>query len=237
MRNLRKSLVWAEGAFVALGFALSGSAAVLYTETFTGSSAGWIDRDNLIDWDVSYNPGFGNPSGSLEGYFYPQDTPAPETDAWRINSGANFLGDYYTDVPTFTAWRFSFYAQDTLPSDLTVRFGDGVNVFALAVGSGVTSVGSWFTVTVPLTYGVGWYGGSALDFANALGGVTFIDVQVTRSGDMEQYYFMDNFELTDDPVNVASAIPEPSTGLFWFGAILLYGLRRHIRPVTETAEA
>lgn len=224
------------GHWVAVCCLISGLArgAVLYTpEQFTGDDGGWIDRDAGTDWDVAHNGGFGNPAGSLEGFFDTQIVPSPETDAWRANGAGNtgnFLGDYWTDVPGFTAWRFSFYAADILPSDLTIRFGDGVNTFTRLVGSEVTAVDQWFTIDVPLSFS-GWFGGSASDFSNALSNVTFIDVQVTRNGSGSQYYYLDNFLLHDE---VSAAVPEPATGLFWFGAVLLYGLRRHMnRDETE----
>ena len=197
-----------------------------YTETFP-DDGGWIDRDAGLDWDVAQNGGVGSPPGSLEGFFASQPVPSPETDAWRADGSGNtgnFLGDYWTDVPGFTAWRFSFYAGDIVPSDLTIRFGNGVDTFTRLVGANVTSAGQWFTIDVPLSYG-GWYGGTADDFSNALSSVTFIDVQVTRNGSGNQYYYMDNFQIRDD---VAVSVPEPATGLFWFGAVLLYGLRRHM---------
>ena len=188
-----------------------------------------VDRDAgemEVDWS---NGQFYSGPGSLHGYFEEQIAPgSPETDAWRANSGSSggaFTGDYWTDIGNFSGWRFQFYADDVLPSDLTIRFYDGVNWFSRAVGSQVTGLDNWFTVNVPLTYG-GWFGGSATDFSNALGNVTFIDVQITRNGTPEQHFYMDNFELYYDPL--AGTIPEPATGLFWFGAVLLYGLRRHM---------
>lgn len=232
--NKRGAGLW---VVVALGLVLSAPAAVLYQETFTGSNPGWIDRDTGVDWDIAYSSGLGNLPGSVEGQFYEQDEPAPQTDAWRRDAG-DLMGSYngfqarFTTPGTPTAWRFSIYALDILPSDLSIRFGNGVNTFQQVINTGSMSVGSWFTVTVPLTY-AGWFGGTAGDFASALSGVTFIDVQVTRNGAGEQFYYMDNFQVIDDVQAVAGAIPEPATGLFWFGAMLLYGLRRHVRQAED----
>lgn len=224
--HLHKYLVRALAAVLCTVAGVAG-AAVIYTETF-GSAAGWTDRDLGVDMDVSYAGGVGHPPGSLEGVFYEQTgTPSPETDAWRAGPGASlgkFTGDYWGISGGFTAWRFSFYAANVLPSDLTIRFGDNINTFSMALGSQVTSAGSWFTIDVPLTYG-GWFGGSAADFSNALGAVSFIDVQITRNGTNEQFYNLDNFQLHNE---TSVSVPEPATGLFWFGAVVLYGLRRRM---------
>lgn len=207
--------------------------AVLYTENFDTSDGGWINRPVGSDWSAGYNAGFGNPGGSMEGSFAGLIVPSPEVGAWRADgAGATtgLMGDYLTGG--FTAWRFQFYAADVLPSDLTFRFSDGANTFSRLIGSSVSMVDQWFTIEVPLTYG-GWFGGSSVDFSNALSNVTFIDVQVTRNGSGSQFYYMDNFQTTQDVLG--ATVPEPATGLFWFGAVLLYGLRRHMNR--QSAEA
>ena len=201
----------------------TASAAVLYVETFTGLN-GWNDRD-AGEMDVASDGITGNPAGSLSGFFDTQDTPTPESDAWQADSGSsggNLTGDYYTTYPTYSYWSFSFYADDVLPSDLVVRFGDGTNTFTRTVGAQVSSVDQWFTVVVPLSY-AGWFGGGATAFADALTSVSFIDVQVTRNGAGSQTYYLDNFAVNSSDI---STIPEPATGLFALGAVLLYLLRR-----------
>ena len=214
---------------------LAGGAArgaVLYQEDFSGTDGGWYNRPSGSDWAASYDT-FGNPGGSMGGQFGSLPIPNPEVGAWRADgAGATtgLMGDYLTGG--FTAWRFQFYAADVLPSDLTFRFGDGANTFSRLIGGSVTMVDQWFTIEVPLTYG-GWFGGSSLDFSNALSSVTFIDVQVTRNGSGSQFYYMDNFQTTQDVMG--ASVPEPATGLFWFGAVLLYGLRRHMNRQGEEA--
>jgi hypothetical protein len=205
--------------------AISSHAAVFYTETFDSTVDGWTSRDPgkmLNSWDS-----FGDPSGSIEGTFNAQVFPTPQTDAWHANSGSStgaFTGNYWTDVPGFAGWQFSFYASNVMPSTLTVRFGDGTNTFSYAVGSQVNSVGAWYTINVPLTYNL-WFGGSAAAFSNALSSVNFIDIEVTRNGTTKQSYFLDNFGL----VNELIFVPEPTSGLFWFGWALVFGgLRRKL---------
>ena len=231
---MKRYMGWISGvrrhaAAIALG-ALAGwageaGAAVLGTETFGGGISGWVDRD-VDEMTVSYNAGFGNAAGSLQGLFEAQGASSPETDAFRITAGSSggmFTGDYWTDVPGFTAWTFSFYADDILPSDLLIRFNDGVNTFVRSVLSQVTAQDNWYSVTVPLTY-VGWLGGSASAFSNALSNVTFIDVQLTRNGTGAQSYFLDNFTLSD---TAATSVPEPSTaGLLLASVAVLRAARK-----------
>lgn len=217
---------------VALGALLGWSgellAASLSVETF-GSIANWQDRD-VDEMDVTYNAGFGNPAGSLQGSFLEQDIAFPETDAFRAgalfsSSSGAFTGDYWTDVPTFGSWSFSFYADDVLPSDLIVRFGDGTSTFLRSGLAQVGAVDNWYTVTIPLTY-AGWVGGSESAFSNALGNVTFVDVQVTRSGTSAQDYFIDNFAL-NAAVLGGGAVPEPTTaGLLLASLAVLRAARK-----------
>ena len=219
----RQVVALATGALV--GWAAEAGAAVLGTETFGGGLSGWVDRD-ADELDVTYNAGFGDLAGSLQGSFDAQGASSPETDAFRItaaSSGGMFTGDYWTDVPGFTAWTFSFYADDILPSDLLIRFNDGVNTFVRTVLSQVVAQDTWYTVTVPLTY-AGWVGGSASAFSNALSNVTFIDVQLTRNGTGAQDYFLDNFTLSD---TAGGAVPEPSTaGLLLASVAVLRAARK-----------
>lgn len=219
----RQVMAVAVGALV--GWAGEAGAAVLGTETFGGGQSGWVDRD-VDELTVSYNAGFGDLAGSLQGSFEAQGASSPETDAFRItaaSSGGMFTGDYWTDVPGFTAWTFSFYADDILPSDLLIRFNDGVNTFVRTVLSQVVAQDTWYTVTVPLTY-AGWVGGSAAAFSNALSNVTFIDVQLTRNGTGAQDFFLDNFTLSD---TAGGAVPEPSTaGLLLASVAVLRAARK-----------
>ena len=211
---------------VAVGWAGAAGAAVLGTETF-GSLSGWQDRD-AGEMAVSFNAGFGNSAGSLQGSFLAQEEASPDTDALRAtaaSSSGGFTGDYWTDVPGFASWSFSFYADDVLPSDLLIRFSDGVNTFVRSTLSQVVAQDAWHTVTVPLTY-AGWLGGSASAFSNALSNVTYIDVQLTRNGTAAQDYFVDNFALNGGSGGGAS-VPEPSTaGLLLASVAVLRAARK-----------
>jgi hypothetical protein len=166
-------------------------------------------------------------TGSLQGSFNALTFPTPQTDAWRANSGTAtgaFTGNYWA-LTNFTGWQFMFFASNVLPSSLVVRFGDGTNVFSYAIGTAAMATGNWYAVSVPLTYSIIWKGGSAGQFSNALSSVNFIDIEVSRNGNKKQTYFIDNFSLTDQILFV----PEPTSGLFWFGWALVFGgLRRRL---------
>ena len=216
-------------AAAALLLAPGARAAVLGTETF-GSDPSWVDRDPG-EMAVSYNNGVANPPLSLQGFFASQDQSSPESDAFRIStssSSGNFTGDYWTDVPTFASWSFSFYADNVLASDMIVRFNGAGSTFAYSVFNQVSSIDHWYTVTVPLTY-AGWVGGSGLQFTNALGNVTFIDVQITRNGTGAQTYYLDNFALNgpSEGGGGGGAVPEPSTaGLLLASVAVLRATRK-----------
>ena len=201
--------------------------AFLTTESFSGNDGSWVDRDGG-EMTVGYTGTAGNPSGSLQGSFDLQDSPSPETDAFRadaFSSGGAFAGDYWTDVPGFSTWTFSFYADDVLPSDVIVRFGDGVSTFSYNVSAQVTALDTWTTVVVPLSYG-SWLGGSATAFSNALGGVQFVDVQVSRSGTGAQDYFLDNFALNGPS---STSVPEPATAGLLLAAVGVLRLARGMK--------
>lgn len=182
----------------------------------------------------SYAAGFGVSGGSLQGTFAEQSgLPSTETDAFRAGvaaSGGSLTGNYWDDVPNFSSWTFNFYADDVLPSDIIVRFGNGVTTFMRNVLPQVTAVDAWLNVTVPLTY-AGWFGGSANTFSNVLGNVTYVEVQFSRNGTGIQNFYLDNFALNGSggggPGGGGTAVPEPGTGLWILGGMgVLGGLRR-----------
>lgn len=210
-----------------LAFAMGAQGATVYTSAFSANDEGWVDRD-ASEMAVSHAGGFGNPAGSLRGDFAAQGIPSPESDAFRANSGTAsgaFVGDY--SAINATALKFNFYAADVTPSDLVLRFNGASYTFFRSLGSLVTGVGSWYSITVPLTWDASWIGSGAANFATALASVQWVDVQVTRSGTGSQTYYMDNFELKNTPLDNGGggggAVPEPRTGIFalWIGALLL----------------
>lgn len=207
-------------AIACVAWTVSESAILDVPETFA-SQNGWVDRD-ASEMVVAPSVGTGNPAGSLEGTFATQGFAFPETDAFRITSGSsggNFTGNYFTTAPGFTSFEFDFLASDVLASDLILRISGNSHLFILGFSSQVTGVGSWQHVTMSLNHAAGWLGGSASDFNDMLGGVDFIDVQVSRNGATEQSYYVDNFVLSGTELAEGS-VPEPRT----LGYLLLMGV-------------
>lgn len=214
-----------------VGAVVPSRAAVLSTETFGSGSSGWVDRDP-VEMTVSYNAGFGNTAGSLQGSFASQGSPAFESDAFRAtaaSSGGAFSGDFYTTYPTFSAITFDFLAMDILPSTLIFRIGDGVNTFLYNVNPQLNALATWNNISVSLAYSGNWLGGSAAQFSNVFNNVTFMDVQVARNGTGAQDYFVDNFTLHGGTQPGGESVPEPnSIGLLLVGVGTMFRLRRHL---------
>lgn len=203
--------------------------AVLTSEPFAANDAGWLDRDP-VKMTVSYDSGFGNLGGSLRGSFASQALAFVQTDAFRAtntSSGGAFVGDY-SNATNYTGFSFDFFAGTVLPSDLIVRFYGAGQLFSFGVNQQVFGVGSWYNVQVPLDYGMGWLGSGQTAFSNALANVQWVDVQVTRTGTGAQNYWMDNFTLTDQPLNPL-LVPEPGTGLLALSGLGLLAARRRLR--------
>ena len=213
------------GAVIAAGRV---SAAVLATENFTGSNAGWVERDPVGGMTYSYNAGFGSGgAGSLQGTFATQALAFVQTDAFRAtnsSSSGSFVGDY-ANATSYDGFRFDFYADTVLPSDLLVRFRGNGSTFFVSVLPQYNQVGQWHSISVPLSYDFGWIGGSSATFSNALANVSWVEVGFSRSGTSQQSFFMDNFQLTNDLM----MIPEPGSGLLVFAGFGLIMARRRLR--------
>ena len=206
-----------------------GGAAVLYSEDFNSNlaSTGWEDRD-FGEMQVTWNSTFGDSAGSLQGRYATQGFPAPQTDAWHIDGAgdsANYMGNYWTPQ-NLQGFYFDFYSSNAVPSDMTFRLSDGTNTFQFSLTPQLGTTNAWTTVYVPLNYDLGWYGGSEAAFSNALTSVQFIEIQTTRSGSANQYYFIDNFTLSNE-VGLFAVIPEPNhLGLL---ALASWGMTRFRR--------
>lgn len=214
-------------------------AAVIVMEDFN-SDPGWYSRDGELT--VAWSGGTGNPAGSLWGSFAAQAIPSPELDAFRIDFsvlGGPWVGDYHTLYPGFTQFTFDFMAEDILPSSFVLQISDGSTTFIRNLLPQVGSVGSFLSVVVPLAYDGSWLGGSALQFSNVLGSVSFIDLQLARNSTGLQNFYVDNFALNDDDLpgpNPSSAIPEASSvQMLTVGAVVFLAMRRRFLAVASHA--
>jgi hypothetical protein len=197
--------------------------AELYLEEFPNDAAGWTTRDgemtvshdNVNDWLV----------GSYAASFLPQ------SDAFTINTGANFIGDYTSGTTNhpLTQIRFDLYAVNVLPGDLFIRLIDGANTFSYQF-TPMQAAGIGFeTFTVNLAWSFGWSGLSESAFNTALTSVDAIEIQLSRSGIGVQSYYLDNVETLNSDIGGSGVIPEPSTISLMVSALFVISLDRRRR--------
>lgn len=197
---------------VVLSLVSRAFAALVYLEEWNDSLNGWQTYTNYMT--LSHDSSVGNPPGSLRGTFSEQTIPMSEWDAFTAGteaSGGAFVGNYIEDFNgLFWGWRFTFYAADTIPSELSIRFGSASAEFMYNLLPLVTETGRWYEMAVTVTNTFGWYGPMS-EWDATLQNVSYVKIQVGRAGTQEQRYYIDNFE------NVA--IPEPAT--LWLLALSL----------------
>ena len=196
-------------------------AAILFLEEFDAGANGWGDRDPG-EMTVTHDAGNEWMSGSFGASFLPQ------SDAFRIASGTDFLGDYVT--PGLTQISFDLFAVNVLPSDLFIRIINGTDIFSYQFNP--INAGSWETYTVDLTWSFGWVGVSEAAFNAARASVDAIEIQITRNTSVAQTYLLDNVQTLDtiiiDPGG-PSAVPEPGAlGLMMMGGIILLMTRARL---------
>jgi hypothetical protein len=202
--------------------------AILALEEFDAGLNGWTDRD-AAEMAVSHDAGNEWAVGTFGSQFF----PTFESDAFRIASGTDFIGDYVT--PGLTQIRFDLYLVNVLPSDLTFRLIDGANVFSYQFAS-VNNLMSWQTFTVDLAWAFGWSSSAGESaFNTALASIDAIEIQITRNTIAAQAYYFDNFETLDTPLDYGgggdSAVPEPTSisliaatlAVIWFGRRSRFG--------------
>jgi hypothetical protein len=205
--------------------------AELYMETFDIDAAGWTTRDgemtvthdNVNDWLV----------GSFAASFLPQ------SDAFQIATGVNFLGDFTSGSTNHPLTKLSFDLQafNVLPSDLFVRLIDGANTFSYQFAAlPVSLLGGWVTFTVDLAWTYGWSGLSEAAFNTALSSVDMIEIQISRSGVGAQSFYLDNVQTLNDEINAGgSVIPEPSVISLLLSAIAVLAMDRRRRNTRQSS--
>jgi hypothetical protein len=210
----KKSCVWL--SLWALACVLTSGqaeAATLVSDDFTSDSTGWTGSGLSVSHT---NAGF------LVGSFAADALPG------AIGASSDFTGDI-TYGGSLLSLSFSFQSVDVLPSGFGVIFGSGANVFSYyAVNP--TTVGSWETLEVPMTYSANWLGGDENAFNSALGSVDFFEIEIAPgfSGISQpaQTYYLDNFTFSSAGVT-STAIPEPGLSILMvLGTGVLFLLRQ-----------
>jgi hypothetical protein len=211
----------------------SVDAAVLYVEDFDPNIAGWTGRDG--EMTVSHDAVNYWVAGSFAASFLPQD------DAFRIDTGTDFLGNYTSGSANhpLTQISFDFYAANVLPSDLFMRIIDGVNTFSYQFTPLNGALMNWKTFTVNLDWSYGWSGLSEAAFNAALTSVDKLEIQIARRGTGAQTFYLDNVRTLNTDIGggePGDAVPEPSIfGLILIAAFLIGALRRSRIATTGVA--
>lgn len=207
-------------AMAVLMAAWSGPApgAVLYLEEFNVDAAGWGDRDSG-EMSVSYDGTNDRMVGSFAASFLPM------SDAFRITSGLNFMGNYVT--PGLTQISFDLVSVNVLPSDLFIRIFSGSDLFTYQFNP----VNLSDTYVVNLDWNAGWNGLNEAAFNAALTSVTALEIQIARNGSGAQTYYLDNVQTLDTDLGGGgggSAVPEPNmVSMFVLAVAVFSGLRRY----------
>ncbi len=215
-------------ATVLMGASVRG--AVMIVEDFSGGANGWVERPDGSGMTVSHDGGNFWMVGSFASQFF----PFPETDAFAINTGTDFLGNYLTGTANhpLTQIKFDLFADDVLPSDLFIRLVNGTDVFSYQFSLASMNINTWTPFSINLDWTAGWSGPSQLAFNTALGagGVDQVEIQLSRGGSGFQSFFLDNVSITNTPLNGGGsnqAVPEPNQFLLLvLGGVLVYSLRR-----------
>lgn len=193
------------------------SANELPTETFSGSTSGWQDRDagKMI---VSHLTTGGNPGGCVRLVFPSQSVAFPQADALVATgqaASAYFTGDYAGAGAMMMG--FDFRAEQVLPGALWIKLYSGSKVVYRDVTAHVLALDAWQPVRVSLvSSSLGGWLGDVESFFDVLGDVVRVEIQVTRHGEATQRYYVDNLFLDRVPEaapGVMVAAGEP--GLIW----------------------
>ncbi len=191
-----------------------------------GTVQGW-DRDHETWQDLSVVPG-GVSGDYLQIQFPSLDTPAEQAagenwyDLVSAPSAYLFAGDWNQGM----AIEFDFFAQDTAPAGLAVRWGveDG-RTWSYGLDTGGIEAGEWTSFDASLGNWEDWILEpfvSEGDYLADLENVDWIGVYIFREGPGEQIYGLDNFSLT---------IPEPHEYAMLAVALFMVGIALRRRKV------
>lgn len=201
-----------------LAVSLSTRAASLYTETFSGSTGGWQDREIALMSVTNVLAG-GNPGGCLSGSFPFEPIPSPAPDAFMATGAlatASFVGSY-SDADAWLA-GFDFRANQVVPSTNGLQFilRSGSKFIYRPINNQVNVTGQWYRFRFPLldTQLGGWLGDTA-DFSSILTNVTRFEVEITRNGSDPQTYLLDNIFLDRLPAAVALGMSTGGVEVTW----------------------
>jgi len=178
------------------------SAYVLGQFDWDGASVQGWDRDHDTWPDLSVQPG-GVSGGYLQIQFPSLAEGAPGEDWYDLVSAPSaylFAGDWNQNMTI----EFDFFAEDTAPAGLAVRWGveDGRTWSADLDTDGIVA-GEWTSFDASLANWEDWILEPFVtegDFLADLENIDWIGVYIFRDGTDEQTYGLDNFRLT---------IPEP----------------------------
>lgn len=191
---------------------------------YDGTTSEWIDSDPGGPMHLQWSP---LPPGghALAGRYPSQGAPFPETDAFiadTLSSDGRFTGNYWEGGLIPRTLSFKFYAADVIPSSLLLRIvgrdGGVTNSFFTSLTSQLVERETWTYLSVPLQYESGiWNGGAGQAFTNTLADVQWIEIRVTRSGELGQSYYIDDFALTRLVPSALAMVDSDGDGLpdFW----------------------
>lgn len=183
-----------------------------------GSVEGWTKLNEVgAAVTLSHNDG----SDYLNINFAAQGSPNPGSVNVAADSGSS-SGHFYGDYTPVQLVRFRFYAEDTLPSSISLYFYNTTSgrTWQYDLSNPLTT-GSWTTYIVPfgsdyVAEGTGWHGAApgytSDDFLADMVAVDWIGLHIERFGTTgAEDYGLDDFELL---------IPEPETILMLLAALV-----------------
>jgi len=196
------------------------SAASIYTETFDTTTGGWQDRD-VGKMAVTNLLTGGNPDGCMRGMFQELGVPPPppEVDAMIATgtlASAAFIGDYVESDALMLG--FDFKANNVLPSFARLNLYSGINGVFKEFTPLITVTGLWHSVRMSLQSAeIGGWGGDTLLFFSIITNITRVEIELTRSGESQQAYLVDNFFLDRLPEAI-DMFESTATGrnILWF---------------------